>query len=174
MQAQGSFYEAIHTTDGELYSISSWLGIWAGLNHCINKPLGSHLWNLRQDPALISANNVFSCSVTMIRGVGKRQNNTAQNFPWRPAHLEIFCNTKSIQFKRFTEQNVVRHSLALQTQGQRGKSGSQLWLIHLQTCRKGSQLSSCFARLDQRIFFFLPEIKNDTDPLEREWENQRA
>lgn len=61
------FYGSIRTTKGELYSISSYLGLRAGLNRYINEPPVSRLWNLMQDPEFTSANNVFKGVVKEIR-----------------------------------------------------------------------------------------------------------
>ena len=65
------FYGSIRTTKGELYSISSYLGLRAGLNHSINEAPVSRSWNLMQGPEFIPANDVFKGVVKEIRRAGK-------------------------------------------------------------------------------------------------------
>ena len=65
------FYGSIRTTKGELYRISSYLGLRAGLNCYINEPPVGRSWNLMQDPEFIPANNVFKGIVKEIRRAGK-------------------------------------------------------------------------------------------------------
>ena len=55
----------------EFYSISSYLGLRAGLNRYINEPPVSRSWNLMQDSGFISANNAFKGVVKEIRRAGK-------------------------------------------------------------------------------------------------------
>ncbi|XP_051542798.1 uncharacterized protein zgc:174877 isoform X4 [Myxocyprinus asiaticus] len=65
------FYGSIRTSKGELYGISSYIGLRAGLNRFINEPPLSRAWNLMQDTEFMSANNVFKGVVKQIRRSGK-------------------------------------------------------------------------------------------------------
>lgn len=65
------FYGSIWTSKGELYGISSYLSLWAALNHHINEPLLSRSWTLIQDSEFTSANNVFKGVVKQIRQSGR-------------------------------------------------------------------------------------------------------
>lgn len=55
-------------TEGELYSISSYHGLRAGLYHYVNEPLVTCLWNVLENPQFNqSANNVVKSVVKKIR-----------------------------------------------------------------------------------------------------------
>ncbi|XP_056306979.1 uncharacterized protein zgc:174877 isoform X3 [Danio aesculapii] len=65
------FYGSIRTSKGELYGISSYVGLRAGLNRYVNDPPVSRAWNLMQDAEFRSANNVFKGVVKQIRRSGR-------------------------------------------------------------------------------------------------------
>lgn len=65
-------YGSIRMTEGELYRISSYNGLRAGLNCYINTPLDRCSWNLLHDPQFSqSANNFVKSVVKEIRRAGK-------------------------------------------------------------------------------------------------------
>lgn len=65
------FYGSIRTSKGELYGISSYRSLRAGLNRHINEPPLGRSWNLVQDSEFTSANNVFKGVVKQIRRSGR-------------------------------------------------------------------------------------------------------
>ncbi|XP_043081885.1 zinc finger MYM-type protein 2 isoform X3 [Puntigrus tetrazona] len=65
------FYGSIRTSKGELYGISSYVGLRAGLNRFINEPPLNRVWNLMQDTEFRAANNVFKGVVKQIRRSGR-------------------------------------------------------------------------------------------------------
>ncbi|KAL1248946.1 hypothetical protein QQF64_022264 [Cirrhinus molitorella] len=65
------FYGSIRTSKGELYGISSYVGLRAGLNRFMNEPPINRAWNLMQDTDFRAANNVFKGVVKQIRRSGR-------------------------------------------------------------------------------------------------------
>ena len=67
------FYGAVRTAKGELYGISSYMGIRAGLNRHLNEPPISRSFCLMKDVEFTAANNVFAGVVKKLRKEGLDQ-----------------------------------------------------------------------------------------------------
>ncbi|XP_076879189.1 uncharacterized protein KIAA1958-like [Brachyhypopomus gauderio] len=64
------FYGSVRNVKGELYGISSFVGLRAGLNRYLNEPPISRGWCLMKDAEFTPANNVFVGVVKKIRKSG--------------------------------------------------------------------------------------------------------
>lgn len=114
------FYGSIRTTKGELYSISSYLGLWAGLNRYINELPVSRSWNLMQDPEFIPANNVFKGVVKEIRRAGKDK--TTHHPPISPE-----------------DQHILKYSAAMSPDNPKGLLNKVWYDIQLHFGRRGKE-----------------------------------
>ncbi len=65
------FYGSIRTVKGDMYGISSYAGLRAGLNRHLNEPPLSRKWNLMLDTEFTAANNVFKGVLKQIRRAGR-------------------------------------------------------------------------------------------------------
>ena len=63
-------HATIRTTKGEMYCISSYAGLRAGLNRYINEPPFGRMWNMMQDTEFTAANNVFKGFLKQMRKAG--------------------------------------------------------------------------------------------------------
>ena len=160
------FYGSIRTTKGELYSISSYLGLRAGLNRYINEPPVSRLWNLMQDPEFTSANNVFKGVVKEIRRAGKDR--TTHHPPISPE-----------------DQRILKYAAALSPDNPQGLLNKVWYDIQLHFGRRGKEGNrdlkpdSFILKSDDNgakyfTMSFNEETKNHKDPLERDRENRRG
>lgn len=160
------FYGSIRTSKGELYSISSYLGLRAGLNRYINEPPVSRSWNLMQDPEFIPANNVFKGVVKEIRRAGKDK--TTHHPPISPEDQRIF-----------------KYSAALSPDNPKGLLNKVWYDIQLHFGRRGKEGNrdlkpdSFILKCDDNgakyfTMTFNEETKNHKDPLERDRENRRG
>ncbi|XP_053338834.1 uncharacterized protein LOC128510512 isoform X1 [Clarias gariepinus] len=158
------FYGSIRTTKGELYSISSYVGLRAGLNRYINEPPLSRSWNLIQDPEFTPANNVFKGVVKEIRR--SRKDRTTHYPPISPE-----------------DQRVLKFSAALNPDNPKGLLNKVWYDIQLHFGRRGKDGNrdlkpDCFIlKRDENganyfTMTFSKETKNHKDPQDRE--NQRG
>ncbi|XP_056593567.1 zinc finger MYM-type protein 4-like isoform X1 [Triplophysa dalaica] len=88
------FYGSIRTSKGELYGISSYVGLRAGLNRFFNDPPLSRGWNLMQDPEFRPANNVFKGIVKQTRRSGRDV--TTHYPPISPEDLDILKHSSAL------------------------------------------------------------------------------
>lgn len=88
------YYGSIRTSKGELYGISSYVGLRAGLNRFMNDPPIGRAWNLMQDPEFRPANNVFKGIVKQIRRSGR--NITTHYPPISPEDQEILKHSPAL------------------------------------------------------------------------------
>lgn len=65
------FYATIRTSKGDMYGISSYAGLRAGLNRHINESPFSRAWNLMQDTEFTAANNMFKGVLKLLRKAGR-------------------------------------------------------------------------------------------------------
>lgn len=153
------FYGSTRTTKGELYSISSYIGLRAGLNRYINEPPVSRSWNLIQDPEFRSANNVFKGVVKEIRRAGRDK--TAHHPPISPE-----------------DQRILKYSASLSPDNPKGLLNKVWYDIQLHFGRRGKEGNrdlkpdSFMLRSDKNgaKYFTMTlndETKNLEDPPER-------
>ncbi|KAF3836227.1 hypothetical protein F7725_028785 [Dissostichus mawsoni] len=64
------FYATVRNGKGELYGLSSYIGLRAGLNRHINDPPLSLSWSVLKDTETTTCNNVFIGVVKMLRKKG--------------------------------------------------------------------------------------------------------
>ncbi|KAI4830684.1 hypothetical protein KUCAC02_002300, partial [Chaenocephalus aceratus] len=64
------FYATVRNGKGELYGLSSYIGLRAGLNRHINYPPLGLSWSLLKDTEFTTCNNVFIGVVKMLRKKG--------------------------------------------------------------------------------------------------------
>ncbi|KAK1904332.1 ATP-dependent helicase/nuclease subunit A [Dissostichus eleginoides] len=64
------FYATVRNGKGELYGLSSYIGLRAGLNRQINDPPLSLSWSLLKDTEFTTCNNVFIGVVKILRKKG--------------------------------------------------------------------------------------------------------
>ncbi|KAK1903612.1 putative exonuclease domain containing protein, partial [Dissostichus eleginoides] len=64
------FYATVRNGKGELYGLSSYIGLRAGLNRHINDPPLSLSWSVLKDTEFTTCNNVFTGVVKMLRKKG--------------------------------------------------------------------------------------------------------
>nr|XP_054602829.1 MORC family CW-type zinc finger protein 3a isoform X4 [Nothobranchius furzeri] len=160
------FYGSIRTAKGERYSISSYLGLRAGLNRYVNEPPVSRSWNLTQDPEFIPANNVFKGVIKKIRKAGK--DTTTYHPPISPE-----------------DQRILKYSAALSPDNPKGLLNKVWYDIQLHFGRRGKEgnrhlkpdsfILKCDDNGAKYFTMTFNEItKNHKDPLERDRENMRG
>lgn len=160
------FYGTIRTTKGELYGISSYVGLRAGLNRYINDPPVCRSWNLAQDPEFKSSNNIFRGVLKQIRRTGRDK---ATHYP--PISPE--------------DQRILKNSAALNPNNPRGLLNKVWYDIQFHFGRRGKEGNrdlrpDCFIlKRDEngRRYFTMTwseETENQTDPLERSKANRRG
>ena len=64
------FYGSARNSQGQHYSISSYVGLRAGINCYVNDPPLSRAWCLMQDTEFTTSNNVFSRVIKSLRRAG--------------------------------------------------------------------------------------------------------
>ena len=67
------FYGSARNSQGQDYSISSYVGLRAGINRYINDPSLSRAWYLMQDTELTSLNNMCSGLIKSLRRAGHEE-----------------------------------------------------------------------------------------------------
>lgn len=160
------FYGSVRTTKGELYGISSYLGLRAGLNRYINEPPVSRSWSLMQDAEFTAANNVFKGVVKQIRRAGK----------------DVTTHHPAITPE---DQLILKHSAALQVHNPKSLLNKVWYDLQLHFGRRGKEGNralkpdSFILKNDEngaRYFTmsFNEDTKNHKDPLERDRENRRG
>lgn len=160
------FFGSIRTTKGELYSISSYLGLRAGLNRYINEPPVSRSWSLMQDQEFTSANNVFKGVVKEIRRAGKDK--TTHRPPISPE-----------------DQRTLKKSATLNPDYPKGLLNKVWYDVQLHFGRRGNEGnrdlkpdSFVLKRNENGARYFTmtfnEDTKNHKDPLERDRENRRG
>ncbi|XP_049889953.1 zinc finger MYM-type protein 2-like [Epinephelus moara] len=158
-------YGSVRTTKGELYGISSYVRLRAGLNRYINEPPISRSWNIMQDAEFTQANNVFKGVVKQIRRAGKD----------RTTHHPAIT----------PDQLILTHSAALRPDNPKGLLNKVWYDLQLHFGRRGKEgnralkLDSFVLKTDENgakyfTLSFNEETKNHKDPLERDRENRRG
>lgn len=87
------FYATIRTSKGDMYGVSSYAGLRAGLNRHLNER--GRVWNIMQDPEFTAANNVFKGILKQIRRAGRDRAN--HHPPISPADFEILKTSHVLQ-----------------------------------------------------------------------------
>ncbi|XP_067290962.1 zinc finger MYM-type protein 3 isoform X2 [Pseudorasbora parva] len=157
------FYGSIRTSKGELYGISSYVGLRAGLNRFVNEPPINRAWNLMQDTEFRSANNVFKGVVKQMRRSGK--DITAHYPPISPE-----------------DQHMLKHSPALDPGNPKGLLNKVWYDIQLHFGLRGKEGNrhlqpDAFAlNRDQNGFkYFTMTLNEDTKtPQERDKKKRKA
>lgn len=160
------FYATIRTAKGDMYGISSYAGLRAGLNRHINEPPVGRAWNLMQDTEFTAANNVFRGILKQIRKAGKDRSN----------HHPIISPG---------DLNILKTSAALQPNSPKGLLHKVWFDIQLHFGRRGCEGNrnlkpdSFVLKRDERgrqyfTMAFNGETKNHTNPLERSKDNYRG
>ncbi|XP_058621280.1 zinc finger MYM-type protein 2 isoform X2 [Onychostoma macrolepis] len=157
------FYGSIRTSKGELYGISSYVGLRAGLNRFINEPPLNRVWNLMQDTEFRAANNVFKGVVKQIRRSGR--DITAHYPPISPE-----------------DQHLLKHSPALDPGNPKGLLNKVWYDIQLHFGLRGKEGNrhlqpDAFAlNRDQSGFkYFTMTLHEDTKNMqEKDKKNRRA
>ncbi|XP_051737398.1 zinc finger MYM-type protein 2 isoform X3 [Ctenopharyngodon idella] len=156
------FYGSIRTSKGELYGISSYVGLRAGLNRFINDPPLNRAWNLMQDAEFRSANNVFKGVVKQMRRSGR---DITAHYP--PISLE--------------DQHMLKHSAALDPGNPKGLLNKVWYDIQLHFGLRGKegnrhlQPNAFVLNRDQNGFkYFTMTLNEDMkNPQEREGKRKR-
>ncbi|XP_056105824.1 zinc finger MYM-type protein 2 isoform X2 [Rhinichthys klamathensis goyatoka] len=157
------FYGSIRTSKGELYGISSYVGLRAGLNRFINEPPINRAWNLMQDTEFRSANNVFKGVVKQMRRSGR--DITAHYPPISPE-----------------DKHMLKHSAALDPGNPKGLLNKVWYDIQLHFGLRGKEGNrhlqpDAFAlNRDQNGFkYFTMTLNEDTkNPQERDKKKRKA
>ncbi|XP_050954722.1 zinc finger MYM-type protein 2 isoform X1 [Labeo rohita] len=156
------YYGSIRTSKGELYGISSYVGLRAGLNRFVNDPPINRAWNLMQDAEFRSANNVFKGVVKQIRRSGR---DITTHYP--PISPE--------------DQHLLKHSPALDPGNPKGLLNKVWYDIQLHFGLRGKegnrhlQPDSLALNRDQNGFkYFTMTLNEDKNLQEKDKKNRRA